>query len=111
MNINNLNGGFTNGKISLTGSIESDIAVNSVNISHDPIENNGEIDWGYDAVIWNTTVADDNTFSISMPINELYKTENTSYNLQLFLTHVDGGISMKIYQYAFEDGVPSFFFE
>ena len=111
VNINNLNGGFTNGKISLTGSIESDIAVNSVNISHDPIENNGEIDWGYDAVTWNTTVADDNTFSISMPINELYKTENTSYNLQLFLTHVDGGISMKIYQYAFEDGVPSFFFE
>lgn len=93
---------FENGTINISGTVVADVAVHNISIYNDPADDNAD----YDAVTWCTPVTAENTFSISMPINELHKKENTEYVLRILLNHTNGNITRLSYAYKFENGVP-----
>jgi len=96
---------FDNGNINLTGTLNTDIPVNSISIYNDPSDDEAD----YDAVSWVAKVENDQ-FEIAMPVAELYKKQNIDYVLRLLLNHTNGDISRLSYQYEFKNGVPLFGF-
>ncbi len=100
--IKNLQASFENNNINISGTVETDVTVNSISIYNDPADDNAD----YDAVTWATKLEADNTFSINMPISELHKKENTEYVLRLLLNHTSGDITRLSYAYKFVNGIP-----
>jgi len=93
---------FKNGTINISGTVEANVSVNNISIYNDPADDNAD----YDAVTWYTPVTSGNTFSMSMPINELHKKVNTEYVLRILLNHTNGDITRLSYAYKFENGIP-----
>lgn len=97
-----IQGNFNNGDLNISGTFQSDIAVNYIGFYNDPAEDNAD----YDAITWATSVTGNSSFNISMPIDELDKKENTPYILKLSLNHVNGNISNFSYSYRFNNNEP-----
>ena len=93
---------FENGIINISGTVEADVSVNNISIYNDPADDDAD----YDAVTWFAPITANNTFTISMPINELHKKENTEYVLRILLNHTNGDITRLSYAYKFENGIP-----
>tara|TARA_R110002049_G_scaffold302821_1_gene496286 strand:- start:696 stop:2297 length:1602 start_codon:yes stop_codon:yes gene_type:complete len=100
--VTDLNVTYSNGNIDISGRIDSDVPVNSINIYHDPADDNTD----YDAVSWSTKVESDNTFTIATPIDELHKKGNIPYVLRLGLNHTSGDMTYISYAYKFVNDIP-----
>ncbi len=93
---------FENGNLNVSGSFSSDKTVNYVCFFNDPATDNAD----YDAVSWATPVKTGNTFSVSMPVNELHQKANTPYVLRLLFCHENGELTSKSFSYKLNDGIP-----
>ncbi|WP_341216573.1 discoidin domain-containing protein [uncultured Wocania sp.] len=100
--INTIQANFEDGALKVSGTFQSDVAVNYIGFYNDPADDNAD----YDAVTWATAVDDNSTFSVSMPINELDKKGTIEYVLRLRLCHTNGEISNFSYSYKFENNIP-----
>jgi hypothetical protein len=102
LEIKNIEAIYQDGKLKLSGSFETDQKVNHIAFYNDPADNNSD----YDAVTWAAPVLGDNGFEMEMPINELFKKQNTPYVLKLRFCHVNGEITSYSYAYSFVDDIP-----
>ena len=92
---------YNGSNLNVSGTIETDVPVNYVGFYNDPADNNSD----YDAVTW-ASPTNGNTFSMSMPIDELHKRDNIEYVLRLRLNHSSGDITSISYAYKFVNGIP-----
>lgn len=102
LQINAIRASYNNQSIQVSGSFQSDIAVNNIGFYNDPADDNSD----YDAVTWVVPITNSNEFNIEMPINELFKRENTPYVLRLRFCHINGEISTYSYGYTFKNNIP-----
>lgn len=90
---------YENSQLVVSGRIESDVPVNQVCFYNDPATDDAD----YDAVSWSVGLDAGNTFSVNMPVDELFQRGNTPYVLRLRFCHQNGAISTYSYAYRFKD--------
>ncbi|MBS2211125.1 discoidin domain-containing protein [Carboxylicivirga mesophila] len=90
---------YENSELKVSGSIECDVPVNQVCFYNDPATDNAD----YDAVSWSVALDGGNSFSVNMPVSELFQRGNTPYVLRLRFCHQNGAISTYSYAYTFKD--------
>jgi len=99
--IETIQASYDGNNLNISGTVQSDVPVNYIGFYNDPADDNAD----YDAVTWASPL-NENTFNISMPLDELHKRENTAYVLRLRLNHSSGDITSISYAYKFENGIP-----
>ncbi|MFD0761351.1 discoidin domain-containing protein [Lutibacter aestuarii] len=102
LQITSIKATYNNGSLNLNGTFQSDVDVNYVGYYNDPADDNAD----YDAVTWAAPISENNTFNIDMPLNELFKKDNTPYALRLRFCHINGEITTYSYAYKFVDNEP-----
>jgi hypothetical protein len=99
LSVTDIQAKYENSELVVSGSIVSDVPVNHVCFYNDPTTDDAD----YDAVSWSVGLDGGNTFTVSMPVSELFLRGNTPYVLRLRFCHQNGSISTYSYSYTFKD--------
>ena len=90
------------GSIRVTGSFDTDAPVNKAVVLFDPAGGGN-----YDRVEWTTPVIQEDSFSVTVPYNELPQNQNVDYGTKVWLIHDNGQVSnFQLADFAFEGGTP-----
>jgi hypothetical protein len=90
------------GSIRVTGSFDTDAPVNKAVVLFDPAGGGN-----YDRVEWTTPVIQEDSFSVTVPYNELPQNQNVDYGTKVWLIHDNGQVSnFQLTDFAFEGGTP-----
>lgn len=97
------------GNIEVGGRFQSSVNVANVIYYLDPnVGNEGTgTNNDYNAVTWRSEVIGQDSFKVSLPINELFSKGNYSYELKVKLVHQNGAVSSSIYYFDFVNDVPN----
>lgn len=97
------------GNIEVGGRFESSGNVTNITYYLDPnVSNEGTgTNNDYNAVTWRSNVVGQDSFKVSLPINQLFYKSNYAYELKVKLIHENGTISSTIYYFEFVNNVPN----
>ncbi|MBC8988009.1 discoidin domain-containing protein [Pedobacter sp. N36a] len=94
---------YENGNIIVSGRFKSGNPVNEISFNHIPSNNSG----GYTAPSWVTTPIGVDSFSVSMPINEIREKNIENYVLSVIVNHQNGARSGLTFPYKYINNIPS----
>jgi hypothetical protein len=110
--ITSLNAQYVNGNIVVSGTFEYDHPVTAVNFYQDPDETPESL--GYHRIAWSVNPVG-NTFSVSMPVKEMKKTDEPeklitmdgAFKLQVELVFQNGEVAIYSYPFSYKKGIPA----
>lgn len=99
----------TTGNIEVAGRFQSTVNVTDITYYLDPnVGNEGTgVNNDYNAVTWRSKVIGQDSFKVSLPVNQLFYKSNYAYELKVKLIHENGTVTQTTYYFDFVNNVPN----